>query len=326
MAHHAAGGVVPQDPLQALGRGIGAVAHDDLAGVNRVAHADSAAVVDRDPGRSAGRVEQRIQQRPVGDGVRAVAHGFRFAVGAGHRSRIQMVPADHHWSRELPTGNHVVEGHTEAIAISEPHPANASRQTLERDALARHVQPVVQMRVVRDQLLHLRVGSVDVLRVPGEGNPPEGPDAAREKRANVGGHEAGEVEGVLHPGIEGLLADVVAVVDGRDPLFVKREHRSHVNRHGPLGRRGDLGRVGGGCFPPLLQLPADGQIAVDGIVSRGLVGYGVRVHAPLDELRQHLRCVAQQANRGCLIPRARIEHGGYGLVQIGGLPIQIPGA
>jgi hypothetical protein len=40
--------------------------------VLRVAHADAAAVMQRHPGRAAGGVEQRVEQRPVGDGIGAV--------------------------------------------------------------------------------------------------------------------------------------------------------------------------------------------------------------------------------------------------------------
>ncbi len=76
------------------------------------------------------------------------------------------------WSRPITIGrlqlaprHHLVEGEAEPVPVAQPHPADARRQALEVDALARHVEPVVQMRVVGQQLLHLRVGAVDVLRV-----------------------------------------------------------------------------------------------------------------------------------------------------------------
>ena len=58
-----------------------------LAGVDRLAHADAAAVMDRDPARAAGGVEQRVQQRPVGDRVGAVAPSPRSRAGARRPSR-----------------------------------------------------------------------------------------------------------------------------------------------------------------------------------------------------------------------------------------------
>ena len=63
---------------------IRAVRDDDHAGVLRVADARAAAVVDRHPGRAGGGVDQRVEQRPVGDGVGAVAHAFGLAVGRSH--------------------------------------------------------------------------------------------------------------------------------------------------------------------------------------------------------------------------------------------------
>ena len=81
VAHDARAGVVPQHAGDA---GVGffrAIADDHEAGVLRVAHADAAAVMERYPGGAAGGVEQRIEQRPVADGIGTVAHGFGFAVG-----------------------------------------------------------------------------------------------------------------------------------------------------------------------------------------------------------------------------------------------------
>src|SRR3546814_13746492 len=60
--------------------------------------------------------------------------------------------------------------------------SDLARQALEADALARHVEPVVQVRVVGDQLLHLGIGPVDVLGVPRQRRPAERPDAAAEQR------------------------------------------------------------------------------------------------------------------------------------------------
>ena len=51
------------------------------AAVERVADADSAPVMDRDPGRAGRCVHQGIEDRPVGDRVAAVAHAFRLAEG-----------------------------------------------------------------------------------------------------------------------------------------------------------------------------------------------------------------------------------------------------
>ena len=57
-----------------------AVGDDHHAGVERIADADAAAVVGPRPSVAPlDGVEQRVQDRPVGDGVAAVAHAFGFA-------------------------------------------------------------------------------------------------------------------------------------------------------------------------------------------------------------------------------------------------------
>jgi hypothetical protein len=82
------------------------------------------------------------------------------------------------------------------VAIAEPDPADPRRQALEVDALARHVEPVVEMRVVGQQFLHLGVGLRDILGIARQRRPAERADAAAEQRADIGRDEAGKVEGV----------------------------------------------------------------------------------------------------------------------------------
>src|SRR5271165_5283990 len=66
----------------------------------------------------------------------------------------------------------------------------------------RHVEPVREMRGARHQLLDLGVGPENVLGIARQRRPPERTDAPAEERANVGRHEAGEVERVLDPFLE----------------------------------------------------------------------------------------------------------------------------
>ncbi len=72
-----------------------AVGHDDLSRVLTVADAHAAAVMETHPRRAAHRIDQRIQDRPIADGIRAVAHRFGFAVRRSDRSRIEMIAPDH---------------------------------------------------------------------------------------------------------------------------------------------------------------------------------------------------------------------------------------
>src|SRR3546814_8643811 len=87
-----------------------------------------------------------------------------------------MVAADHDRAFQLAAFYHLVEGEAEPVALAEADPADARRQALELDARARHVEPGMQMRIVGDQLLHLGVGLVDVLRVAGQSHPAERTD------------------------------------------------------------------------------------------------------------------------------------------------------
>ncbi len=140
-----------------------------------------------------------------------------------------MIPSDHDGRLQLALAHHLVEGQARHVALAQAQPADARGQALEGDALARHVEPAVHVRVVREQFLDLGVGLVDVFGVTGQRDPAERPPALAEQRADVRRHEAGEIEGVLHALVERDLADVVAVVDGRDAHRLEVEHGLHVH-------------------------------------------------------------------------------------------------
>src|SRR5229473_2850413 len=103
------------------------------------------------------------------------------------------------------------------MALSQTDPADARRQSLEMNLRARHIEPVMQMRIVRDQLFDLRVGLVDVFGIAGERNPAERTDTAAEQRADVLRHETREIKSVGDTRIERDLTNVVAVVEHRQP-------------------------------------------------------------------------------------------------------------
>src|SRR5687768_7077546 len=165
MAHDAGGGVVPEDALEATCRLVGAVGDDDHAGVLRIAHADPAAVMERNPGRAAGGVEQSVEQGPVADRVAAVPHRLGFAVGRGDTAAVEMVAADDDRGGDFAVPDHLVEGEAEAMALAEADPADPRRQALEGDPFARHFEPAVEVRVVGNQLFHPLVGAVDVFGI-----------------------------------------------------------------------------------------------------------------------------------------------------------------
>ena len=95
VAHDARPRVGGEHALEARGRRPRPVGDDDHARVDRVSDPHAAAVVDADPGRARGGVEKRVEDRPVGDRVRAVPHRLRLAVRRGDRPRVEVVPPDH---------------------------------------------------------------------------------------------------------------------------------------------------------------------------------------------------------------------------------------
>ena len=165
-------------------------ASDDHAGVDRVADPDAAAVMDADPRRARRRIEERVEDRPVGDRVGAVPHRLGLAVGRGDRARVEVVAPDHDGRRHGPRADELVDREPGSGAVAVAEPADASREPLEGDALGGKLKPAQEQRVVREEPPQLVVDRRDVGRVARESGPPEGADAATEERPDIGRDKA----------------------------------------------------------------------------------------------------------------------------------------
>lgn len=61
--------IVRQHAVETFRRFVGAVGDGNLAGMERIANADTAAMVKRNPACAAGGIQQRIEYGPIGDGI-----------------------------------------------------------------------------------------------------------------------------------------------------------------------------------------------------------------------------------------------------------------
>src|SRR5260221_6403637 len=121
-----------------------------------------------------------------------------------------MVAANHNGRLELAFLDQIVHGQTELCALSIAQPADARRQTLKLDALARQVDPAAENAVLREKLQHQIVGNGDVCRVAGKGHPAERPSPFAEQRTDISRNKAGKIVSVLHTALEREGADIVA--------------------------------------------------------------------------------------------------------------------
>ena len=195
-----------------------------------------------------------------------------------------------------PVAHEVVERQARLVALAVAEPADPGRQALERDALLGAADPLVQLLVVGEEVEHGAVGGGDVLGVAGERGPAERALALAEQRADVGRHEAGEVEGALAAALAGLVADRVAVVEDLGAGVHEVDHRLHVLGHRGAGPVGELLGLLLRVVVPVLDRDALGQVR-QRVVGAGLVGDDVDRHAAAEQLGEHLGGVAGHADR-----------------------------
>ncbi len=76
-----------------------------------------------------------------------------------------MISTNHHWCAQLTVFHHFVEGQPRLVTITQTDPANSRRKPLEGNTLLRHIEPVVQMGILREQFLHLGIGLTNVFGI-----------------------------------------------------------------------------------------------------------------------------------------------------------------
>ena len=188
-------------------------------------------MVDRNPARPGRGVDECVQQRPVGDRIGSVAHAFRLAVGRRHRPRVKVIAPDHDRCLDRARADQVVECQAGPRPLTVTQPADPGGQPLEWHLRLRHLDPARERSVVRKEVEDHAVGYQDVLRIPTQGNPPEGPFALAEQGPDECRHESRVVEGVLDAGILRHRAEVVAVVEHDRAGLLEGEHRADVVGH-----------------------------------------------------------------------------------------------
>ena len=165
--------------------------------VDRVADADSAAVVDAHPGRTGRDVEERVQDRPVGDRVEPsrIASVSRYGEATEPESR---------WSRPITTGAVTAPARTSSLiarparAVAVAEPADPSGQPLEFDASRSELEPPVKERVVGEEPREL-TSIASMSRFARERCPAERADPPTEERPDIGRDEAGYVNASSTP-------------------------------------------------------------------------------------------------------------------------------
>ena len=190
-----------------------------------------------------------------------------------------MIPSNDDRRAEFAACHHLVKGPAHAVTVTQPKPADPTRHSLERDSFLRHVQPLMQLRIVGNQLFDFGIRAVNVLGISRQGCPAERANPPAEEGSNIGRNEAGIVEGIGNAGFLCHLADVIAIVHHRYAPVPKVEHGFDLNGHGGFrGLRNGFG-ISASSICPFLHRPARGHIAVLRIVGRGLICHSIRLIA-----------------------------------------------
>ncbi len=228
--------------------------------------------MDRDPRRSGDSVQQGVQDRPIGDRIRAVLHPLGLAVGGGDRASIEVVASDYDRGGDLPGSDQFVEREACFCSLTVAEPADPRGKPLEGHLLLCLLDPAVERLVLRKEVEDHLIGAVDVLRIAGEGDPAERPFPLAEHRSDIGGDEAWEAEGLLQAAGLCLTTQVVPVVEDDCSAIEEPVHRFDVPHHRSERELAIAGGVLLAQSEGFVVAHPPGNVAIQFIVSRGLIG------------------------------------------------------
>src|SRR5216683_2424351 len=320
--HDSGAGVVGEHPFELACRLVGAVRNHHHPRMDRSPDAHPAAMVHAHPRRAAGGVEERVEDGPIGDGVRAVQHRLRLAIWRRHRARVQVVAADDDRRLHGATPDELVEAQARTGTLAVAEPADASRQALELDLLARGLDPPHQGGVVGELVDHGTVGDSDVLRVTRKRNPSERALAFAEQRPDVCGHEAGKLERARAPAELRLRAQAVAVVEDLRAMVEEIDHRVDVARHALASAAYIPIRIVEAQLMCVFGANTGGDVA-ERIVRGRLVGDDVHVEATRGQRGQHLRGIAVQPDRKSALLRLGFDCQPQRVLEVGCANVEI---
>ena len=317
MAGDSDAGIVGEDALEADFHFAGSVGNDDLSGVEGLAHTDSAAMVEGDPGGSGGGVEHGVQEGPVGDGVGAVFHGFGFPVRGSYGTAVEVVAADGDGGFEFAGGDEFIDGDAEFSAFAVSQPADAGGESLEADFFAGHPDPAAEGLVVGELFEDEFIGTGDIVGIAGEGYPSEGAFTFTEEGPDVGRDESGEGESFGVAGFFSLSAEVVAVIEDDRSAFLQFNHGLAVENHRSIGHANVFIRIGIPQFKCFFVGDAVGDVAVQFVVGGGLVGDDVGDDAFFDEGGEDVGAVSEESDGQGAFIFLGCKGQGDGFVEVG---------
>src|SRR5262249_10912029 len=144
---------------------------------------------------------------------------------------VKVIASDDDGSADLTLANKFVHGNPELRSLAVTKPADPRRKSLEVNSLLSQFNPAAEACVFREEFEDQFVGGIDVLWIARECYPAKRSFAFAEEWADVFGHEAGNVVGVLDSNQLGLSADVIAVVKGYGSTALQLQHRLHLLAH-----------------------------------------------------------------------------------------------
>jgi len=116
------------------------------------------------------------------------------------------------------------------MPVTQANPTNPRWQSLECNTFTSHIEPAMQIFIIRKKRFHFCVGLANIIRVARQRDPAEWAFTSTEQGSNIRRDKARHIKRIFHTLIKSDLANVVAVINRGHAHRLKIEQRLHMHR------------------------------------------------------------------------------------------------
>ena len=164
------------------------------------------------------------------------------------------------------------------------------------NSLLRELQPTRQRLIFWEQFEREFVGARDVSGITAQRNPAKRAAPFAKQRPNIFENEPGNIERVFHSGFFCLGANVIAIIERNGAFLLQCEHCLDVHAHGVHCSLNIFFRIFPAQNERIFERHPVRNIAVQRVVSTGLIRENVGHDPALNDLRENIRAIADESH------------------------------
>ena len=210
-----------------------------------------------------------------------------------------MVTTNHDRSFHFSFAHQLIKQQSRLFTFAHSQPTYTTWQPLKSNFLLCFFQPFYEVVVFGECLHQCLVGCVNIFGVARKSYPAKRTFSVAKQRANKLGDKALIVESIRFTSLPGKFPKVIPIVKNYAAPFLQLEHETHMPGHTFQCQSFIIFRIGLSQFNGFVKGETVGNVSVNRIVSRSLIGKNIGNNIICKQFFQGVANIANQSHRDC---------------------------